>query len=107
MQDNAWKLWRSVTISSWCVRMIDIAESRFRNSLSLWERSLSVEPMKPNLYGFAPSFCSSSRPIPSAERPPAHGWQHPRWIDVPPERRRVIASYRVDELLPELEAEPR
>lgn len=36
--------------------------------------------------------------IPSVDQPPAQGWRHPSWRDVPPQRRRVIAMYRVDEL---------
>jgi hypothetical protein len=37
--------------------------------------------------------------IPSAAEPPERGWQHPRWHEVPPQRRRVIAVYAVDDLL--------
>ncbi|PRQ03225.1 hypothetical protein [Enhygromyxa salina] len=39
--------------------------------------------------------------IPSVEQPPEHGWVHPDWFEVPPQRRRVIVTYRVDELLAE------
>ncbi|MEM9458744.1 MAG: hypothetical protein AAGF11_31495 [Myxococcota bacterium] len=39
--------------------------------------------------------------FPDPERPPSAGWRHPAWAEVPPERRRVIASYRRSELLVE------
>lgn len=37
--------------------------------------------------------------VPSRDAPPAHGWEHPEWFEVPPTRRRVIASYTAAELL--------
>lgn len=39
--------------------------------------------------------------IPSRDAPPQSGWRHPQWHEVPPERRRVIATYAVSELLAE------
>lgn len=39
--------------------------------------------------------------IPSRDDPPQQGWRHPNWREVPPQRRRVIVSYDVDELLGE------
>lgn len=39
--------------------------------------------------------------IPSRDQPPQRGWEHPEYFDVSPERRRVIVTYRVDELLAE------
>lgn len=39
--------------------------------------------------------------IPSRDEPPRAGWRHPEWTEVPPQRRRVIVSYRVDDLLKE------
>jgi hypothetical protein len=39
--------------------------------------------------------------IPSRDDPPEHGWQHPDWFEVPPNRRRVIVRYAVDELFAE------
>jgi hypothetical protein len=40
--------------------------------------------------------------IPSRAEPPRGGWEHPDYFEVPPERRRVIASYEVDELFAEV-----
>jgi hypothetical protein len=40
--------------------------------------------------------------IPSVEQPPQQGWAHPDWFAVPPQRRRVIATYLVDDLLGDL-----
>ncbi|MFO7562113.1 MAG: hypothetical protein R6X02_05690 [Enhygromyxa sp.] len=39
--------------------------------------------------------------VPSRDEPPQRGWEHPDFYEVPPARRRVIASYRVDELFAE------
>ena len=39
--------------------------------------------------------------IPSRDEPPQHGWVHPDWFEVPPQRRKVIVTYDVDELFPE------
>ena len=45
--------------------------------------------------------------IPSRDNPPQHGWVHPEWEQVPPKRRRVIATYRVADLLASEDAEAR
>lgn len=49
----------------------------------------------------APAYLRFARTwmIPSREAPPQAGWRHPEWLEVPPQRRRVIVTYRVSELL--------
>ena len=39
--------------------------------------------------------------IPSRDAPPAHGWVDPAWEEVPPQRRRIIATYAVADLFAE------
>jgi len=39
--------------------------------------------------------------FPSRDQPPQQGWRHPDYYEVPPDRRRVIVSYSVDELFAE------
>lgn len=62
---------------------------------------LHPEGPRPEAVRFARSW-----QIPDPERPPQGHWRHPTWLEAPPQRRRVIATYRASDLLETPEQEP-
>jgi hypothetical protein len=82
-------------LAAWGAKPGPRTEDMARWIVSRWTL-LHPEQPAPVAIRFARAFM-----IPSRAEPPPHGWEHPDFFEVSPQRRRVIATYQVDELFVE------